>query len=39
MYQEDELVWAKIIGYPWWPAVINKKTTKLIQSSFENEEE
>jgi hypothetical protein len=22
IYEEDEVVWAKIRGYPWWPAFV-----------------
>jgi hypothetical protein len=21
-YKEDEIVWAKVKGYPWWPAIV-----------------
>jgi hypothetical protein len=21
----DELIWAKIKGYPWWPAIVRNK--------------
>lgn len=24
MYQKFELVWAKILGWPWWPARITQ---------------
>lgn len=37
IYQEDELVWVKIQGYPWWPAVINKRINKLSKSSHQQE--
>lgn len=23
-YEEEQVVWAKIRGYPWWPGVISK---------------
>jgi hypothetical protein len=23
-FQEGEIIWAKIRGYPWWPAIVNK---------------
>jgi len=22
IYEEEEVVWAKIRGYPWWPAFV-----------------
>ena len=31
-YEKGELVWAKIIGFPWWPGIvppINKKLNPL----------
>lgn len=29
-YQIDELVWAKIIGYPWWPGIVSHKQHHFI---------
>ena len=23
-YEEDEVLWAKVRGYPWWPAFVNE---------------
>lgn len=23
-YREDDIVWAKVSGYPWWPASVHQ---------------
>ena len=23
MFQKDEVVWAKVTGFPWWPGVVS----------------
>jgi hypothetical protein len=25
-FMEEEVVWAKVVGHPWWPAVIAEKS-------------
>lgn len=32
-FQENEVVWAKIKGYPWWPGIIEEEI-KNIKSKF-----
>lgn len=27
VYEENEVVWAKIHGYPWWPAFVDGELT------------
>jgi len=24
IYEKGELVWAKVIGFPWWPGIVIK---------------
>ena len=31
---EGEVVWAKVAGYPWWPAVITAVTTESVTVAF-----
>ena len=26
-FDVDEIVWAKVSGYPWWPGYVNSKTS------------
>lgn len=32
IYEEDEVVWCKIRGYPWWPGYVNLLTIRLANS-------
>ena len=34
IFKINELVWAKIRGYPYWPAVVIKKLTCLIYNKI-----
>ena len=27
-----EVVWAKIVGYPWWPALVKWVMTKVVEN-------
>ena len=36
-FKTNELVWAKIRGYPYWPAVVNKILTYLINNKIRSE--
>lgn len=28
LYKPDDVIWAKVRGYPWWPAVVKFKKIK-----------
>lgn len=29
IFEEDEVIWAKIRGYPWWPAYVSLILRKI----------
>ena len=31
IYEEEEVLWAKIRGYPWWPAFVIFSSLRLIK--------
>lgn len=35
MYEVDEIVWAKIQGYPWWPAIIADIETNRFNGKYQ----
>jgi hypothetical protein len=32
IYEEEEVLWAKIRGYPWWPAFVTLPSLRLTKS-------
>lgn len=38
VFEEDEVVWAKIKGYPWWPAYVNNFIPQINDVHEENED-
>lgn len=39
IFEEDEVIWAKIRGYPWWPAYVTPNIMKISElHTLENKE-
>ena len=37
-YKKGEVVWAKVRGFPWWPAVVKSVNIKIIKQDDDNKE-
>ncbi len=35
MYAKEEVVWAKIKGFPWWPAVVREFCKSVLNRSVQ----
>ncbi len=38
-YRKGEIVWAKVRGFPWWPAMVKNINYKMIKQTQEDEED
>ena len=37
-FRKGDVVWAKVRGFPWWPAIVKSINTKILKKEEEEEE-